>query len=306
MNQIIAAVPNICEGTDQSYIDEITTRLRGIPNLILLDVAMDHARNRTVFSFTGTKDAVFNGGFALYEQALDRIDMRHHIGEFPRVGAVDVFPFVPLKNATMKRTKEWADEFAKLVAERFKLPVYLYAESARYRYRRDIDNIRQGEYEGFEAKMQDQRWKPDLGPDRFPTASGVTIIGARYPLLSFNVFLGSRDESVATKVAREIADTSGGIVRAHGAIDPDTERAMLSVAITNFKASPLYRTIENIRLEAARFGVNIRRVEFIGLVPERVLLQAAEYYLRIHSFDRDNLLEKTIQRHIDKSFVFGE
>jgi len=306
MDQIIAAVPNICEGTDETFIDEITARLRSIPSLILLDVAMDHARNRTVFSFTGTKEAVFSGGLALYEMALERIDMRHHIGEFPRVGAVDVFPFVPLKNATMKQAKEWADEFAELVVQRFKLPVYLYAESARYRYRRDVDNIRQGEYEGFEAKMQDQRWKPDLGPDRFPASSGVTIIGARYPLLSFNVFLGSRDESIADKVAHEIADTSGGIVRAHGALDPDTDRAMLSVAITNFKASPLYRTIENIRLEADRYGVNIRRVELIGLVPERVLLQAAEYYLRIHDFDRNNLLEKTIQRHIDKSFVFGD
>lgn len=306
MNQIIAAIPNICAGTDPRFIDEITTRLRGITNLILLDVAIDHARNRTVFSFTGTKDAIFEGGLALYELSVDHIDMRHHTGEFPRVGAVDVFPFVPLKNVTMKETKQWASEFAELVAERFNLPVYLYAESARYRYRRDIDNIRQGEYEGFEAKMADQRWKPDLGPDRFPAATGVTIIGARYPLLSFNVFLGSRDESIANAVAHEITDNSGGIVRAHGAIDPATERAMLSVAVTNFKASPLYRTVENIRLEAARFGVDIRRVELIGLVPEKVLIQAAEYYLRIHGFDHKNLLEKNIQRHIDKSFTFGE
>ena len=306
MNQIIAAIPNICEGTDTVFINEITDRLRGITNLILLDVAMDHARNRTVFSFTGTKEAVFEGGLALYEQALDRIDMRHHVGEFPRVGAVDVFPFVPLKNATMKEAKLWADEFAELVAKRFNLPVYLYAESARYRYRRDVDNIRQGEYEGFEAKMQDQRWKPDLGPDRFSASSGATIIGARYPLLSFNVFLGTRDESIAQAVAHEIADTSGGIVRAHGALDPATDRAMISVAITNFKASPLYRTVENIRMEADRYGVNIRRVELIGLIPERVLIEAAEYYLRIHGFDHKNMLEKNIQRHIDKSFTFGD
>jgi glutamate formiminotransferase len=306
MNQIIAAIPNICQGTDQVFIDELTQRLRSVTNLILLDVAMDHARNRTVFSFTGTKEAIFEGGLALYEQSLDQIDMRHHVGEFPRVGAVDVFPFVPLKNATMAEAKEWASEFAELVAERFKLPVYLYAESARYRYRRDVDNIRQGEYEGFEAKMADQRWKPDLGPDRFPAASGVTIIGARYPLLSFNVFLGTRDATIAHTVAHEISATSGGIVRAHGLLDPASERAMLSVAITNFKASPLYRTVENIRLEADRFGVNIRRVELIGLIPERVLIEAAEYYLRIHGFDHDDLLEKNIQRHIDESFVFGD
>jgi glutamate formiminotransferase len=306
MNQIIAAIPNICEGTDEAFIDELTTRLRGITNLILLDAAMDHARNRTVFSFTGTKEAIFSGGLALYEMSIERIDMRHHVGEFPRVGAVDVFPFVPLKNATMAEAKQWALEFAEQVAERFKLPVYLYAESARYRYRRDIDNIRQGEYEGFEAKMSDQRWKPDLGPERFPAATGATIIGARYPLLNFNVFLGTRDESIANAVAHEITANSGGIVRAHGAIDPDTERAMLSVALTNFKASPLYRTVENIRIEADRFGVNIRRVELIGLIPERVLIEAAEYYLRIHGFDHKNLLEKNIQRHIDKSFTFGE
>jgi glutamate formiminotransferase / 5-formyltetrahydrofolate cyclo-ligase len=305
MDQIIAAVPNICEGTDAGFIEELTTRLKGIPALILLDVAVDNARNRTVFSFTGSKDAVFSGGLALYERSLQHIDMRRHKGEFPRVGAVDVFPFVPLKNASIEDAKEWAADFAEQVAERFKLPVYLYAESARYRYRRDIDNIRQGEYEGFEAKMADSRWKPDLGPDRFPTSSGVTIIGARYPLISFNVFLGSRDESIARAVAHEIASTSGGVVRAHGALDNGSDRAMLSVAITNFKASPLYRVVENIRIEARRFGVDIRHIELIGLIPERVLIQAAEYYLQIRAFDHADLLEKNIQAHLDRSFSFG-
>ncbi len=306
MNQIIAAVPNICEATDQGFIDELTTQLRGITNLIVLDVAVDHARNRTVLSFTGSKEAVFAAGLALYERAINRIDMRRHTGEFPRVGAVDVFPFVPLKNASIEEAKLWANEFAELVAERFKLPVYLYAESARYRYRHDIDNIRQGEYEGFEAKMQDHRWKPDLGPDRFSSTAGVTIIGARYPLISFNVFLGSRDESIAHAVAHALTSTSGGIVRAHGALDHASDRAMLSVAITNFKTSPLYRVVENIRLEAARFGVDIRHIDLIGLIPEPVLIEAAMYYLRIRDFDRNDLLEKNIQRHIDKSFVFGE
>jgi len=306
MNQIIAAVPNICEGSDQGFIDELTAQLRGITNLIVLDIAMDHARNRTVLSFTGTKEAVFAAGLTLYERSINRIDMRRHTGEFPRVGAVDVFPFVPLKSATIDEAKLWANEFAELVAERFKLPVYLYAESARYRYRHDIDNIRQGEYEGFETKMQDLRWKPDLGPDRFSSTAGVTIIGARYPLISLNVFLGSRDESIAHAVAHALTDTSGGIVRAHGALDHASDRAMLSVAITNFKTSPLYRVVENIRLEAARFGVDIRHIDLIGLIPESVLIEAAMYYLRIRDFDHNDLLEKNIQRHIDKNFVFGE
>lgn len=305
MSQIIAVVPNICEGTDQGFVDDLVARLRDVPNLMMLDVAVDRGRNRTVLSFTGTKTAIFDGGLLLYEMTLKQVDMRSHRGEHPRVGAVDVFPFVPLKNATIAEAKAWSVEFAELVAERFKLPVYLFAESARYRYRRDIENIRAGEYEGFADKMKDLRWKPDLGPDTFPPDSGVTIIGARHPLISFKVFLGCSDLAVAEAVGHAVADTSGGIVRAYPALDHDTDQAMLSMAITNFQASPLYRVIENVRLEARRFGVAVRRVEMIGLIPEIVLIEAAEYYLQVQGFDHSDLLERNIQSHLDERFLFS-
>lgn len=305
MSQIIAVVPNICEGTDQGFVDDLVARLRDVPNLMMLDVAVDRGRNRTVLSFTGTKTAIFDGGLLLYEMTLKQVDMRSHRGEHPRVGAVDVFPFVPLKNATIAEAKAWSVEFAELVAERFKLPVYLFAESARYRYRRDIENIRAGEYEGFADKMRDLRWKPDLGPDTFPPDSGVTIIGARHPLISFKVFLGCSDLAVAEAVGHAVADTSGGIVRAYPALDHDTDQAMLSMAITNFQASPLYRVIENVRLEARRFGVAVRRVEMIGLIPEIVLIEAAEYYLQVQGFDHSDLLERNIQSHLDERFLFS-
>jgi glutamate formiminotransferase len=304
MGKIIAVVPNICEGTDQAFIDDLTARLEQIPDLMMLDVAVDHARNRTVYSFTGTKKAIFAGGMVLYERALQHVDMRKHAGEHPRVGAVDVFPFVPLKDATIDEAKQWSVEFAEQVAERFRLPVYLFGESARYRYRRDIENIRAGEYEGFADKMKDLRWKPDLGPDQFPEDSGVTIIGARFPLISFKVFLSCSEESIAESVAHAVADTSGGIVRAYAGHDPDTGMAMMTVSLTNFRATPMYRAIENIRIEAARFGVDIRRVQMIGLIPEIVLIEAAEYYMRIHGFDHDDLLERNIQNHLHEKFLF--
>jgi glutamate formiminotransferase len=306
MSTIIACVPNISEGRDQRFLDDLAARLREIPNLMMLDVAVDQAQNRTVMSFTGTREAIFEGGFLLYEQALKHVDMREHRGDYPRVGAVDVFPFVPLKNATIKQAKEWSVEFATQVAERFKLPVYLFGESARYRYRRDVQNIRQGEYEGFAEKMKDLRWKPDLGPDSFPADSGVTMIGARHPLLSFKVFLGSRDESIAHHVAHCVADTSGGHIRAYPAKDHDRDLASISVAITNFQAAPLYRVVENLRLEARRFGVEIRKIQLTGLVPEIVLIEAAEYYLGVAGFDHADLLERNSQQHLNEQFLFGE
>lgn len=302
MSRILAVVPNISEGRDDRFIGELTRRLGEIPGLIMLDVSVDRGRNRTVFSFTGSKDAIFAGGLLLYELTLEHVDMRRHEGDYPRVGAVDVFPFVPLKDAAIEEAKAWADEFAAKVAERFDLPVYLFAESARYRYRRDIDNIRAGEYENFAARMRDVRWKPDLGPDEFPVESGVTIIGARYPLISFKVLFDCAEEQTAAAIGHLIADTSGGIVRANAGVDPETRRAMLTVSVTEFKSSPMYRVIEFIRLEARRFGVHIRSVEMIGLIPQSVLIDAAEYYMQIHGFDHDDILERSIQAHVDEHF----
>lgn len=303
MSKILAVVPNISEGRDDPFIERLTARLGEIPGLIVLDVSVDRGRNRTVLSFTGSKDAVFAGGLLLYDLTLDHVDMRRHEGDYPRVGAVDVFPFVPLKDAAIEEAKAWAEEFAKKVAERFELPVYLFAESARYRYRRDIENIRAGEYEGFSAKMKDVRWKPDLGPEEFPVESGVTIIGARYPLISFKVSFNCTEEQTAAAIGHLVADTSGGIVRANAGIDPVSGRAMLTVSVTEFKASPMYRVIEFIRLEARRFGVEIRSVEMIGLIPQSVLIEAAEYYMQIHGFDHDDILERSIQAHVDERFL---
>jgi glutamate formiminotransferase len=162
MSKIIAAIPNICEGKDRAFIADLTTRLENVSSLMMLDVSMDQIRNRTVFAFTGAVEALFEGGLLLYEQSLKQIDMRKHQGEYPRIGAVDVFPFVPLKDATIEETVDLSIQFAEKVADRFRLPVYLFSESARYAARRDVDNIRNGEYEGFFEKIKDP--PPSLGP----------------------------------------------------------------------------------------------------------------------------------------------
>jgi len=304
MSKIIACVPNISEGLDLRFIDGLVEGLKSIEGLKMLDVAIDRDQNRTVLSFTGDRDAVFEGGLLLFEKTLKHVDMRRHRGNYPRVGAVDVFPFVPLKNATIEEAREWSIEFASRVAERFSIPVYLFAESARYRYRRDIQNIRSGEYENFSEKMKDSRWIPDFGPTEFPEDTGVTIIGARYPLVSFKAYLATGDVETARRIAHAVADNSGGHVRALPARDVESSEVFLSVAITNFESTPLYRVIENIRLEGRRFGVDIRATEITGIIPEIVLIRSAEYYLRIRNLKNEMLLEHNIQKHLDEAFVF--
>jgi glutamate formiminotransferase / 5-formyltetrahydrofolate cyclo-ligase len=306
MSKIIGVVPNISEGTDEPFIEDLAARMEQVPGLVMLDVAIDRGRNRTVLSFTGSKEAIFAGGLLLYELTLKHVDMRRHEGDYPRVGAVDVFPFVPLMDSSIEEAKAWSLEFAQKVVERFNLPVYLFAESARYRYRRDIDNIRAGEYEGFAEKMKDLRWKPDLGPDEFPPDSGVTIIGARHPLIAFKVHFSCSEEGVAASIGHAVADTSGGIVRADARIDQETGRAMITVTVTDYKASPMYRVVENIRIEARRFGVEIRAVDMIGLVPANVLVEAAEYYMQLRGFDHSDILERSIRAHLDERFMLKD
>lgn len=308
MSRIIAAVPNVCEGRDQGWVDALAAQLEAVPELMMLDVAVDRARNRTVLCFTGGKEALFAGGFVLYEETLRHVDMRRHEGAYPRIGAVDVFPFVPLKDATIEEAVAMSVEFGERVAERFRLPVYLFSESARYQARRDIDNIREGEYEGFAEKMRHPRWKPDFGPDELPPDSGATIIGARHPLISFRALLSIGDLAAAEAIAHLLADPAAGLrhVKAHAAIDPESSLAMLTVNIGNFQASPMYRVVETLRLEARRFGTGLRRLEMIGLVPESAWFDAAEAYLGVQGFRRENLLERNLMAHVTERYLLKE
>lgn len=300
MSRIISVVPNICEGKDKQWIEQLTQKLKTTSDLVVLDVSMDNTRNRTVFALTGTKEGIFEGGFLLYEEALKQIDMRKHKGEYPRVGSVDVFPFVPIKDVTMEEAIEMADQFAQQVAQRFHIPVYLYEENAHYPLRKDVEKIREVEYEGMEERLKDPRWKPDYGPDTFNPDSGVTIIGARYPLVSFKIHLNTSSIEITRHICKALQYSSGGLrhVTANSGISREKQLTQISVSIHNHKVTPLYKVIEMARMEARRFNVGINEVEMIGLIPEKVLLESATYYMNINNFSFDRLIEKNILQHL--------
>ncbi|MCP5102404.1 MAG: glutamate formimidoyltransferase [bacterium] len=307
MGKIISAIPNVCEGKDEKFINGLTARLKNVEELAILDVSMDKTRNRTVVAFTGPREAVFEGGMLLYEESLKHIDMRRHKGEYPRLGSVDVFPFVPLQNMTIEEVDKIAVEFARLVADKFHLPVYLFGESARFPLRKDIENIRAAQYEGLEEQLKDPRWKPDFGPDEFKPDFGATIIGARYPLVSFKLLLDTDDMDVTKSICRSIQYSTGGLrfVTANaGVAGGETNYSQVAVSISNHKVTPIYKVIELARLEARRFAVKIKEVEMIGLIPEIVFLESAMYYMNINNFSYDRLLEKTIQRLLDEKTLF--
>jgi glutamate formiminotransferase / 5-formyltetrahydrofolate cyclo-ligase len=302
MNKIISCVPNICEGKDQKFIDDLVQKLKTIQDLAVLDVSRDSVRNRTVLSFTGSQDAMFDAGMMIYRETLAHVDMREHHGEYPRLGAVDVFPFVPLKGASLEETVAMSAAFAQKVAEEFKIPVYLYGESARFPMRRYVENIREGEYEGLEAKLKDPRWKPDFGPSTFKPASGATIIGARYPMISFKAVLDTSEEPIAENISRLIQHAHGGLahVNAYAGLDSEHKAAQITLTIANYRAMPMYRVLEMLRSEARRFGVSVRKVEMIGLIPENAFIESAFYYMGIQDFSLERLLERKIQTHLDE------
>lgn len=304
MTKIITVVPNISEGRDTAFIEDLKAKLEAVPGLLVLDVAMDASRNRTVFSFTGSREAIYQGGFVLYEETLKHVDMRHHQGEYPRIGAVDAFPFVAVKDASIEETVAWSVGFAEEVARRFALPVYLAYESARQPLRRDIETIREGEYEGFATKMADPAWKPDFGPEAFPEDRGATIIGARFPLVNFKVYLNTASEEAAEWVATTLSSPTSGLpgVKFYPGLDRQRGLALLNITVGNFKATPLYRVLEAIKTELRRFGANVSKVEMIGLVPQTALVDSALHYLQVTDFAPEHLLEQKLNKVVDARF----
>jgi len=306
MNKIITVVPNICEGKDKDFISKIEEKLKNVENLVVLNISMDNIRNRTVFSFTGSDKAIISGGMILYEESLKYIDMREHKGEYPRIGAVDVFPFVPIEGATIEEAIALSNKFAQKVAKEFEIPVYLYGESAKKSMRKELENIREREYEGLKEKLKDPVWYPDYGPAEFKPDFGATAIGARFPLLSFKIFLDIIDISILKKIGKSIDYQSGGLgfVKTYAGISNYNNMGQITVSISNYKKTPMYKVIEMLRLEAKRYGLEIKNVEMIGLIPEIVFVQSAEYYMNITGFSYDRLLEKNIQSHLGRKLSF--
>jgi glutamate formiminotransferase / 5-formyltetrahydrofolate cyclo-ligase len=293
MRTVIECVPNISEGRDLAGVEAIAAAVRAAPGARLLDVSSDASHNRSVLTLVGDAGAVRAAVRALFEAALPRIDLTRHSGEHPRMGAVDVVPFIPIRGATVEQCVALSREVGAEIAERFEVPVYLYEDSATSERRRNLAEIRKGEFEGFAKKMKDPDWKPDFGPDRPHPTGGVVAVGARSFLIAYNINLGTRDLGVADRIAKAIRHIGGGFryVKAMGVDLADRGLVQVSINMTNYRKTPLHRVFECVRSEAERFGVPIMGSEIVGLTPAEALYMAAEHYLRLENFSSDQVLE---------------
>jgi glutamate formiminotransferase len=295
VNKVIECVPNISEGRDTGKIKTIAGVIER-PGAKLLDLSSDPNHNRTVITFAGEPQAVAEAAFDVARAAITSIDLTCHHGEHPRMGAVDVIPFIPVGGVTMAECSEVAEQVGKRIGQELNVPVYLYAESARVPQRRKLPTIREGEFEGFALKIKDPAWQPDFGPtERHPTA-GCVAVGARNFLVAFNIDLDTSDVTIAKRIAKSMRESSGGLmnVQAKGLFLEDKQRAQVSMNILNFATTPLYRVFELVKMEAARYGVGIVNSELIGLAPAQAFMDVASYYLRLPGLSRNALVETRI------------
>ncbi|MEG3029427.1 MAG: glutamate formimidoyltransferase [Oscillospiraceae bacterium] len=296
MEKIIECVPNFSEGRDLEKVEKIVSPFRGKENVKLLDYSTDKDHNRCVVTVVGEPQALADAMVEAIGIALQEIDMTKHEGQHPRMGAVDVVPFIPIRNCTVEEADAVAKDVAKRASEKFGQPFFLYEKSATAPHRENLANIRKGQFEGMAEKMQDDMWKPDFGPDTIHPTGGVTAIGARMPLVAFNINLDTSDIEIANKIAKTVRHISGGFryVKAMGVMLEDRNIAQVSMNLTDFTKTAVYRVFETVKMEAARYGVNVVGSEVIGLVPMQALLDCAEYYLRIENFSTDQVLEKRL------------
>jgi glutamate formiminotransferase len=294
----IECIPNVSEGRRPDVVGRMAEAIRSAEGVRLLDYSSDASHNRSVFTMVGDAEALRRAVLALFEQATAAIDLRTHRGEHPRLGAVDVVPFVPIEGVTMDACVALARRVGAEVAERFGIPVYLYEEASAHPLRRNLEDIRRGEFEGLAEKMASPGWAPDFGPSQPHASAGASVIGARLPLIAYNINLDTDRVDVAKKIAAAIRHSSGGLryVKAMGVKVEDRNLAQVSMNLTNYQKTPIFRVFEMVKREAERYGVSILESEVVGLIPSAALLSAAEYYLQLERFTEGQILENTLRQ----------
>jgi glutamate formiminotransferase len=299
MPKVIECIPNVSEGRRGDVVESIAAAVRAVPGVRLLDHSSDPSHNRSVFTFAGDGAGVTAAVLAVYERAIPAIDLRTHKGEHPRLGAVDVVPFVPIEGVTMSDCVALARAVSAEVASRFGVPVYLYEDASTNPARKNLEDIRRGEFEGLAEKMADPQWKPDFGPTAPHATAGASVIGARMPLIAYNINLNTNRLDVAKKIAAAIRQSSGGFrfVKAAGFELKDRGIVQVSMNLTNYEKTPIFRVFETVKREAERHGVSILESEIVGLVPAAALNAAAEFYLQIADFKPDaQILENKLRQ----------
>jgi glutamate formiminotransferase / 5-formyltetrahydrofolate cyclo-ligase len=294
---IIECIPNISEGRRPETVAAIVDAIRRVPGVRVLDVSSDPSHNRSVLTLAGDATPLRDAVLTLFDEATTAIDLRSHSGEHPRLGAVDVVPFVPIEGVTMEDCVVLAKETAAAVAERFKVPIYLYEEAASRPERRNLEDIRRGEFEGLGARMSKPEWAPDFGPAAPHPTAGASVVGARMPLIAYNINLATDRLDVAKKIAAAIRHSSGGFryVKAMGIALEDRGIVQVSMNLTNYERTPMFRVFEMVKREAARYGVSVLESEVVGLVPSAALVSTAAYLLQLDSFDPRQVLETRLR-----------
>ncbi|MCL2367170.1 MAG: glutamate formimidoyltransferase [Oscillospiraceae bacterium] len=287
MSKVIQCIPNFSEGRDPEIIAKLAETAKSVPGVMLLDHSSDASHNRSVFTLVGDPEGIAEAAFKLCKIASELIDMTKHTGEHPRMGATDVIPFVPIRNVSIEECVEISKQVAQRIWEALKVPSFLYEYSATVPARQNLATVRKGQFEGMSEKLLQDEWKPDYGERKIHPTAGITAIGARPPLIAYNVNLNTSDLEIANAIAKMIRAASGGYkyVKAIGVMLEDRNIAQVSINMVNLEANPLYRVFEAIRFEAKRWGVEIIGSEIVGLAPAKALVDCAEYYLQIENFD---------------------
>ncbi|HHJ7160451.1 TPA: glutamate formimidoyltransferase [Streptococcus pyogenes] len=287
MAKIVECIPNFSEGQNQAVIDGLVATAKSIPGVTLLDYSSDASHNRSVFTLVGDDQSIQEAAFQLVKYASENIDMTKHHGEHPRMGATDVCPFVPIKDITTQECVEISKQVAERINRELDIPIFLYEDSATRPERQNLAKIRKGQFEGMPEKLLEEDWAPDYGDRKIHPTAGVTAVGARMPLVAFNVNLDTDNIDIAHKIAKIIRGSGGGYkyCKAIGVMLEDRHIAQVSMNMVNFEKCSLYRIFETIKFEARRYGVNVIGSEVIGLAPAKALIDVAEYYLQVEDFD---------------------
>ncbi|MCP4745580.1 MAG: glutamate formimidoyltransferase [Desulfobacteraceae bacterium] len=293
MKKIMQCVPNFSEGRDQQKIDKICAPFRDQANVKLLDVQSDADHNRMVVTAVGNPEDLKQAVLAAMGQAIKIIDMTKHKGQHPRMGAVDVVPFIPIQGVTMQDAVVMSKQLAAEASEAYNIPIFLYERSATAPHRTNLAAVRKGQFEGMAEKLNDPQWQPDFGPAQIHPTAGVTAMSARPPLVAFNVNLATDQLAVADAIAKKVRFLGGGLryCKAMGVTLEDRGIVQVSMNMTDFTKSTLYQIVELIRIEAKRYGVSIVGSEVVGLVPMQAMVDAASYYMGLENFTMDQVLE---------------
>jgi len=293
MNKIVECVPNFSEGRDLKNLEKIIDAFRGKKGVKLLDYSSDEDHNRSVVTVIGEPEAMRDAIVEAVGLAIENIDMTKHEGQHPRMGCVDVIPFIPIKNMTIEEADELAKEVAKLASEKYDYPFFLYEKSARASHRVNLAKVRKGQFEGMAKKMEDPDWIPDFGPKTIHPTGGVTAIGARMPLIAYNIKLDTDNLEIATKIGKQIRHLNGGFryCKAMGVELEERGIVEVSMNLTDYSKTAMYRVFETVKMECKRYGVNVLGSQVIGLLPMQALVDSAEYYMGLENFSIDQVLE---------------